>query len=87
MPRPKLADDPGGASLTLRSLERSAPGPRMAGAAGVARHEPWRVTPRTLVMLVVLTLIWGPTWPLFPLAVREVSVWTIRSVSGLAAAL
>ncbi|MFZ2649073.1 MAG: DMT family transporter, partial [Burkholderiaceae bacterium] len=58
-----------------------------AGAAGVARHEPWRVTPRTLVMLVVLTLIWGTNWPLFPLAVREVSVWTFRSVSGLAAAL
>ncbi len=29
-------------------------------------------------MLIALTLIWGTNWPLFPYAVREVSVWTFR---------
>jgi drug/metabolite transporter (DMT)-like permease len=38
---------------------------------------------RALVLLVVLTLVWGTNWGLFPLAVREVSVWTFRSVSLL----
>ncbi|HET9821490.1 MAG TPA: DMT family transporter [Burkholderiaceae bacterium] len=36
---------------------------------------------RALFLLAVLTLIWGTTWPLFPLAVREVSVWTFRAAS------
>lgn len=39
------------------------------------------IPPRALILLVVLTLVWGTTWPLFPLAVREVSVWTFRAVS------
>ena len=39
------------------------------------------IPPRALVLLVILTLVWGTTWPLFPLAVREVSVWTFRAVS------
>jgi drug/metabolite transporter (DMT)-like permease len=34
-----------------------------------------------LPLVVVLTLVWGTTWVLFPLAVREVSVWTFRAVS------
>lgn len=42
---------------------------------------------RALVLLVILTLVWGTNWPLFPLAVQEVSVWTFRSVSVLIAAL
>jgi drug/metabolite transporter (DMT)-like permease len=33
------------------------------------------------VLLAVLTVVWGTNWPLFPLAVREVSVWTFRAVS------
>lgn len=37
--------------------------------------------PRALVLLVILTLVWGTNWPLFALAVREVSVWTFRAVS------
>jgi drug/metabolite transporter (DMT)-like permease len=36
---------------------------------------------RALVLLVVLTLVWGTNWPLFPLAVREISVWTFRAIS------
>ena len=36
---------------------------------------------RAFVLLTVLTLIWGTNWPLFPLAMRELSVWTFRTVS------
>ncbi len=36
---------------------------------------------RAIVLLVVLTLVWGTNWPIFPLAVREVSVWTFRAIS------
>jgi drug/metabolite transporter (DMT)-like permease len=39
------------------------------------------IPPRALVLLAVLTVVWGTNWPLFPLAVREVSVWTFRAVS------
>ena len=43
---------------------------------------------RAVVLLAILTLVWGTNWPLFPLAVREVSVWTFRAiavtVSGIA---
>jgi drug/metabolite transporter (DMT)-like permease len=38
-------------------------------------------------MLVALTIVWGTNWPLFPHAVREVSVWTFRSVAMLGAGL
>ena len=34
-----------------------------------------------MILLVILTLVWGTNWPLFPLAVREVSVWTFRAVA------
>lgn len=34
-----------------------------------------------LLMLFVLTLIWGTNWPLFHLAVQEVSVWTFRGIT------
>ena len=42
---------------------------------------PRAIPPRALLLLAVLTLVWGTNWALFPLAVREVSVWTFRSVS------
>ncbi len=32
-------------------------------------------------MLGVLTLVWGTNWPLFPLATKEVSVWTFRAIA------
>jgi drug/metabolite transporter (DMT)-like permease len=35
---------------------------------------------KAIPLVVLLTLVWGTNWPLFPLAVREVSVWTFRSV-------
>jgi drug/metabolite transporter (DMT)-like permease len=42
---------------------------------------------RALPLVVILTLVWGTNWPLFPIAVREVSVWTFRSVSLVGAGL
>jgi len=44
-----------------------------------------RIPRRALLLLVVLTLVWGTNWPLFALAVAEVSVWTFRAVSCLVA--
>ena len=43
------------------------------------------IPPRALVLLMILTLVWGTNWPLFPFAVREVSVWTFRAVAVLIA--
>ena len=43
------------------------------------------IPPRALVLLAVLSLVWGTNWPLFPIATREISVWSFRSVSLLAA--
>lgn len=40
-----------------------------------------RIPPRALAWVAVLTLVWGTNWMLFPLAVREVSVWTFRAVA------
>jgi drug/metabolite transporter (DMT)-like permease len=43
---------------------------------------------RKAIPLVILhTLVWGTNWPLFPIDVREVSVWTFRSVSLIGAGL
>ena len=39
------------------------------------------VPARALGWLIVLTLVWGPNWPLFTYAVREVSVWTFRGIA------
>ncbi len=39
------------------------------------------IPPRALLLFAVITLLWGTNWPLFPLATREVSVWTFRGVS------
>ena len=40
-----------------------------------------------LLLVIVLTLVWGTTWVLFPYAVREVSVWTFRAVAVTLAGL
>ena len=42
---------------------------------------------RAILLLALLTLVWGTNWGLFPLAVREVSVWTFRAVAVLGAGL
>jgi drug/metabolite transporter (DMT)-like permease len=42
-------------------------------------------TPTKLLTLVILlTVVWGTNWGLFPLAVREVSVWTFRAICLIA---
>lgn len=40
---------------------------------------------RAIFMLIALTLVWGTNWPLFPYAVREISVWTFRSFAMIGA--
>lgn len=42
---------------------------------------------QAIPLVVVLTLVWGTNWPLFPIATREVSVWTFRAVSLVGAGL
>lgn len=42
---------------------------------------------RALVMLATITLIWGTVWPLIPIVTQEISVWTFRAVTMLAASL
>src|SRR4051795_1867838 len=36
---------------------------------------------RILPLVILLAIVWGTNWALFPLAVKEVSVWTFRAVS------
>ena len=55
--------------------------PSSAVAAPARASERGAVPRRALVLLAILTLVWGTNWPLFPIAVREVSVWTFRAVS------
>ncbi len=42
---------------------------------------------KAIPLVLILTLVWGTNWPLFPIAVREVSVWTFRGVSLVGAGL
>jgi drug/metabolite transporter (DMT)-like permease len=42
---------------------------------------------KALPLVVILTLVWGTNWPLFPIAVREVSVWTFRAICLMSAGL
>ncbi len=63
------------------------PGSAPTGAnAGDTTSTP-HIPPRAVVLLALLTLLWGTNWALFPLAVREVSVWTFRAVAVLGAGL
>jgi drug/metabolite transporter (DMT)-like permease len=45
------------------------------------------IPPRALVLLALLTLVWGTNWPLFPLAMAELSVWTFRATTALGGGL
>src|SRR5206468_9500733 len=58
--------------------------------AAIAALVPSAAMPRSAAakafpLVLVLTLVWGTNWALFPLAVKEVSVWTFRAVSLLGA--
>ncbi|MBI3368226.1 MAG: DMT family transporter [Burkholderiales bacterium] len=41
--------------------------------------------PRALILLAILTLVWGTNWPLFAYALREISIWTFRAATMLVA--
>jgi drug/metabolite transporter (DMT)-like permease len=45
------------------------------------------IPPRALFLLAVLTLVWGTNWPLMPMVLREMSVWTFRALACLLAGL
>ena len=46
-----------------------------------------RVSPKVLVLLALLTVVWGTNWPLFKIALDELPVLTFRAVSMTAACL
>ncbi|RZA30272.1 MAG: EamA family transporter, partial [Proteobacteria bacterium] len=50
-------------------------------------NTPIRPLRKALPLVVVLTILWGTNWVLFPLAVQEVSVWTFRAICLLGAGL
>ncbi len=50
-------------------------------AAPAPTPTPNAIPPRALLLLAIITLVWGTNWSLFPLVVREVPVWTFRAVS------
>ena len=65
-------------------------GARFPGArGGCAQRKAVTITSlrKAIPLVLILTLVWGTTWPMFPVAVREVSVWTFRAVSTLGAGL
>ncbi len=39
------------------------------------------IPPKALALLALLTLVWGTNWPLFPIVLKEMSVWTFRAIS------
>ena len=44
-----------------------------------------RVSPKVLVLLALLTLVWGTNWPMFKIALTELPVLTFRSITMLTA--
>lgn len=42
---------------------------------------------RALALLGVITFIWGTVWPLIPIVMRDISVWTFRAVTMLSASV
>ena len=46
-----------------------------------------RLSPNALALLAALTLVWGTNWPLFRIALSEISVLTFRTVVLATAAL
>ena len=56
-------------------------------AAPTPHPAPNAIPARAITLLVVLTLVWGTNWPVFPYALAEVSVWTFRAFALPAAGL
>ena len=74
-------------NVKMRNRRRRYSG-RASDTVLTAPSSPHKIPPRAIALLAVLTLVWGTNWPLFPYAVREVSVWTFRGfalpIAGLA---
>lgn len=49
------------------------PSPSESTQPGLSRYAP--------LLLLFLTLVWGTNWPLFHLAISEISVWTFRGIT------
>ena len=39
--------------------------------------------PRALALVALLTLLWGTNWPIVPIVVREIPVWTFRAIATI----
>lgn len=65
---------------SARGAESALPQPTGRGASP-------RAVLSVLPLVAVLTILWGTNWVLFPMAVREVSVWTFRAVCLLGSSL
>lgn len=57
----------------MKPVTPTSTGSSASTAPTMPRLAPW--------LLLVLTLVWGTNWPLFHLAVQEVSVWTFRAMT------
>jgi drug/metabolite transporter (DMT)-like permease len=79
---PPLGDVP-----PRRHAAKSSAAGRESIGATMSSATPRTVPRRALILLAILTLVWGTNWPLFSFAVREVSVWTFRAVAVTAAGL
>lgn len=58
-----------------------------AGSQTDSTQEPTRLPARGLLLLVMLTLIWGTNWPYTKVAVEEIPVIVVRGVCGIGGGL
>ena len=65
----------------------SGPPPPPSAAPGVGQVRGADPRRRAIALLALLTLVWGTNWGLFPVVLREVSVWHFRTVSTAGAGL
>ena len=70
---------PGRPKGEYRSAQHAGPVKGQAATPAVPR--------RALILLAILTLVWGTNWPLFHYAVLEVSVWTFRAIAVFGAGI
>lgn len=71
---------PDAAAPPATPAQRRSQRPRGCANAVSLSRMPDAIPRRAVVLLVFLTLVWGTNWPLFALAVREISVWTFRAI-------
>jgi drug/metabolite transporter (DMT)-like permease len=59
----------------------------MSLPSSTAAAAPPVIPRRALLLMALITLVWGTNWSLFPVVVKEVPVWTFRAVSVTVAGL